>query len=467
LFRTFFELNIFPDEWKLSIVTPIFKKGAPSDPKNYRPIALTCTACKIFESLISSEILDYLNSYNLITPHQHGFLKKHSTATNLLESINDWSLSLSRRHSVDIAYIDFCRAFDAISHSKLLLKLSAYGFSGNLYLWIKAFLSDRKQLVRINSSCSSICSVLSGVIQGSVLGPLLFNVFINDVTDTLDNDTTAKLFADDLKLYTNITTSSTHNLQHQLNNIYLWSNAWQLPISFSKCTILHLGKSKNQFQYHFQNIPINESVHPTDLGIIIDPNLRFTDHVQAIVSRARIRSAQIIRCFLSRNILLMTRAFNVRPTLEYASTIWSPSRITQIIFIEGVQRSFTKRLPGLANLSYTERIKILKLQSLEHRRLLLDLVQTFKIIHNLSSLKFADFFPYPTYNSTRGHSHRLAVPIFKSDVRKHSFACRVVPVWNSLPNEIITAKSLFNFKAQIRQIDLGKFLILPTFIDSK
>ena len=187
-------------------------KLVPSDPKNYRPIALTCTACKIFESLISSEILDYLNSYNLITPHQHGFLKKHSTATNLLESINDWSLSLSRRHSVDIAYIDFCRAFDAISHSKLLLKLSAYGFSGNLYLWIKAFLSDRKQLVRINSSCSSIRSVLSGVIQGSVLGPLLFNVFINDVTDTLDNDTTAKLFADDLKLYTNITTSSTHNL---------------------------------------------------------------------------------------------------------------------------------------------------------------------------------------------------------------------------------------------------------------
>ena len=101
-----------------------------------------------------------------------------------------------------------------------------------------------KQLFRINSSCSSICSVLSGVIQGSVLGPLLFNVFINYVTDTLDNDTTAKLFADDLKLYTNITTSSTHNLQHQLNDIYLWSNAWQLPISFSKCTILHLGKSK-------------------------------------------------------------------------------------------------------------------------------------------------------------------------------------------------------------------------------
>ena len=117
------------------------------------------------------------------------------------------------------------------------------------------------------------------------------------------------------------------------------------------------------------------------------------------------------------------------------------------------------------NLSYSKLIKIiLKLQSLEHRRLLLDLVQTFKIIHNLSSLKIADFFSYPTYNSTRGHSHRLAVPIFKSDVRKHSFSCRVVLVWNFLLNKVnvITAKLLFNFKAQISQVDLGKFLILPT-----
>ena len=150
--------------------------------------------------------------------------------------------------------------------------------------------------------------------------------------------------------------------------------------------------------------------------------------------------------------------------------------MVQIIFIEGVQRSFTKRLPGLANLSYTawahQNSKTAKPRA--PSTLILDLVQRFKImiIHNLSSLKFADFFSYPTYNSTRGHSHRLAalaVPIFKSDVRKHSFACRrrVVPVWNFLPNEVITAKSLFNFKAQIRQIDLGKFLILPTFIDSK
>ena len=326
MYRNFFELHHVPHEWGLSYITPIFKKGSPSDPKNYRPIALTCTACKIFESLISSEILDHLAAHHLITPHQHGFLRKHSTASNLLEYINDWSLSLSRRHSVDVAYIDFCRAFDSISHPKLLLKLSAYGLSGNLFHWIKAFLTNRRQLVRINSSHSNICSVTSGVVQSSVLGPLLFTIFINDIVDSLDDTTTAKLFADDLKLYTNISTSNSIDLQHQLEIILNWSKIWQLPISFSKCTILHLGLGKQQHQYEFQNSPIRQSNTVRDLGILIDPKLNFTSHIHSLVSRSKIRSSQIIRCFLSRNIPLMTRAFTifVRPTLEYASTTWSP-----------------------------------------------------------------------------------------------------------------------------------------------
>ena len=111
MFRNFFEHHILPREWGLSIITPVFKKGSPSDPQNYRPIALTCTACKVFESLISSVLLEYLSSHNLITPHQYGFLKRHSTVTNLLESISDWSLSLARHHSIDIAYIDFFPRF--------------------------------------------------------------------------------------------------------------------------------------------------------------------------------------------------------------------------------------------------------------------------------------------------------------------------------------------------------------------
>ena len=89
LFRSLIDLRSVPSEWKHAIITPKFKKGAPTDPSNYRPIALTCTCCKVLESIISKELMLYLLDHKLITPHQHGFLKRHSTSTNLLESIHD------------------------------------------------------------------------------------------------------------------------------------------------------------------------------------------------------------------------------------------------------------------------------------------------------------------------------------------------------------------------------------------
>ena len=121
MYRSFIDLHNLPQEWKMSIITPIFKKGSPSDPSNYRPVSLTPTCCKILESLISADLIEFLNDHNLISKHQHGFLKKHSTVTNLLESVNDWTLFLSSSKSVTIAYIDFQRAFDSVSHPKLYI----------------------------------------------------------------------------------------------------------------------------------------------------------------------------------------------------------------------------------------------------------------------------------------------------------------------------------------------------------
>ena len=116
-------INKIPTSWKKAIITPIFKKGVSSDPRNSRPISLTSVFGKLMERVMVNEILLYLSNNNLISKNQHGFLKKLSTCTNLLVSINDWTILLECGSKVAVAYIDFSRVFNSVCHSKLLHKL--------------------------------------------------------------------------------------------------------------------------------------------------------------------------------------------------------------------------------------------------------------------------------------------------------------------------------------------------------
>ena len=147
--------------------------------------------------------------------------------------------------------------------------------------------------------------------------------------------------------------------------------------------------------------------------------------------------------------------------MEYASQTWNPYLNYLIEQIESVQRSFSKRLPGFANLTYAERLINLNLQSLEHRRLLSDLVMCYNIVHGCCALRFDEFFTFSTNPVTRGHSLKLSVPLCKSNIRKNFIAVRVVPIWNSLPQQIVSANSPAAFKNQISKYDFRLFLNFP------
>jgi len=464
LFRSFLDLRNLPDEWRQAIITPKFKKGIPSDVSNYRPIALTCTACKILESLISTTLLDYLDQHNLISKQQHGFLKKHSTTTNILSSLNDWTLSMHNHRSVVIAYIDFQRAFDAISHTKLIFKLSHYGIDGNLLFWIQAFLTNRSQCVKVNATMSSYLPISSGVPQGSVIGPLLFTLFINDIIDLFDSPTKAILFADDIKIYSEIKLPpDAIQFQNYLDAVHSWSSTWQIGISYSKCNLIVIGNLANCPKYTLSSHDILNTDTVKDLGVYVDHKLNFKTHIEDCIVRAKQRSALIFRGFLSRNIHHLTLAFisYIRPLLEYASPVWSPSFIYLNDAIESVQRSYTKRLPGFDKLTYTERLQKLKLQSLEHRRLICDLVLCYNIIHGYSALQISDFFKLSNSSRTRGHNFRLEIPLTKCTPRHNFVASRVIKPWNSLPHHVVNAPSTHSFKSQLASCDLSIFLKFP------
>ena len=188
-------------------------------------------------------------------------------------------------------------------------------------------------------------------------------ILLSNVPDHFDQAASTKLFADDIKLYISFTNISPSILQSQLDSIQSWSSLWQLCIFHSKCCILTIGPHQQPTNFVIDNIHIAHVDHVCDLGVTIDSQLEFRKHISIIVSKANQRKSLIPRSFLSRNPANLIRAFKVyiRPLPEYASTIWLPSYITDILLLESVQRDFTKRVSGCSHLSYTERLYFLKL----------------------------------------------------------------------------------------------------------
>ena len=225
-------------------VTPLFKKGDRSKPNNYRPISLTSITSKIFEHILSSNIMKHLEANNILNGHQHGFRHGYSCETQLISLVQDLCLNYDKDIQTDLISMDFAKAFDTVPHCRLLYKLQWYGVQGRVHKWIENFLADRSQIVVLGGVQSSSISVTSGVPQGTVLGPLLFLIYINDLPDCIKHST-IRLFADDCIIYRPILSDKdTCLLQEDINAIANWASIWLMRFNVSKCCCMQFTQAK-------------------------------------------------------------------------------------------------------------------------------------------------------------------------------------------------------------------------------
>lgn len=448
IYKESLRLGVVPSDWRKANVTAIFKQGAKDVAANYRPISLTSQVCKVMESIIRDKISEHLDRFKLINASQHGFTRGKSCLSNLLEFLHYVSTHVDSGEPVDVIYLDFQKAFDKVPHRRLLMKIEAYGITGNISRWICNWLGDREQRVVLNQSFSAWCKVISGVPQGSVLGPLLFVLFINDIDRSVLNKLSK--FADDTKVYSTVSTIDHINrLQLDLRNLFDWSVEWNMLFNVSKCKVLHFGKNNVNAEYSMGGVILEAVKIEKDLGVMIQDDLKVAQQCVKAVKTANRVLGMINRTFKFKNkkIILQLYKALVRPHLEYCIQAWRPHYQKDISMLERVQTRVVNLIDS-SNKCYEDKLKTVGVTTLETRRLRGDLIEVFKMFKGFDAVNVHDFFTL-SVGSLRGHSCKIFKPRFKTDVGKFSFANRVVFEWNLLTEEIISCNTVEQFKCKL------------------
>ncbi|KAH3694002.1 hypothetical protein DPMN_081441 [Dreissena polymorpha] len=240
IFKNSIDTSTLPDEWKTAHISAIYKKGDKKDAGNYRPVSLTCILCKLLKKIVREKMVKHMKNHNMFSENQFGFISGRSTVLQLLAVLDKWTEILDRGGSIDVAYCDYMKAFNKVSHRRLVHKLKIYRFGNKFINWIENFLSYRRQKFIVNGSESKWQPVTSGIPQGSVLGPMLF-----DITENIENESQLYLYADDTKIFREIALEKDKEmLQQDIFSMSKRSDKWLLRFHPDKCKTMTIRNKK-------------------------------------------------------------------------------------------------------------------------------------------------------------------------------------------------------------------------------
>ena len=475
IFTNCLSQGVFPGIWKCANVVPVHKKNEKNLKSNYRPISLLPIFGKMLEKLMYDSLYSHLDSCDLLNPNQSGFCPGDSTVNQLISIIHTIFKAFDCNPPLDVrsVYLDISKAFDRVWHDGLIYKLKRCGVSGQLLSVLQSFLKDRKQRTVLNGQCSNWGDILAGVPQGAILGPLLFLVYINDLTADLKCN--VKLFANDTSLFTVVQQPYTaaEDLNHDVELISKWAHDWRMsfnPDPQKQAVELLLSKKRHEIDHpdiFFNNIPVKKVEEHKHLGIILDLKLSFSSHIKSAISKTRkgIGLLKYLSKDLPRHTLNELYKLYVRPHLDYGDVIYHvPSKVcefSQTVILpnlmeklESVQYSAALAVTGTWRGTSREKLYAeLGWESLSSRRWSRRLALFYKILNNLTPLYTKE--PIPTLhqsNYSLRHQDDVGRMRARTEKFKSSFYPDCIAEWNKLDPEIRLAPSVAIFKTKLLSI---------------
>ena len=453
--------GLYATLWKHAIVVPVFKSGDFDEPSNFRPISILPILSKILERIVADQLMEHLETNQLISNTQHGFRSKLSTETALLAITEKIYENIDKNKISLLSLLDLSKAFDSVNHELLLEKMQTIAIDR---FWFDDYLSDRTQSVKIDNHVSSKESIEFGVPQGSILGPVLFLVFVNDVNQ-FAMDCQIEQFADDTQLLHTGTANEINQLiqvaENTLTQVKNYFNRNGLLVNSNKTQCIFIGSRQNIARIpgdvfiRFGESEIKPSMNVKNLGVYLDQYMTFERHIDEIhrktmgslifLNRIKNQVTSDIRVTLVQALAL--------GYLNYCPNIWGTAGKTQLHRVQKLQNFAAKVAIGYGKKHdrATPFINKLNWMKIDQKCLFDTYILTYKVLNNIlpewlmTFTLVRDINPVPTRQSDN-----LAVPRTQTHTGERGVKVRAPKLWNALPADVRNSSTLNIFKKKIK-----------------
>lgn len=462
--------GIFPDTWKKSFVVPIPKKSAPTELSHYRPISVLPFLSKVIEVTVHRQLSTFLQKNTLLNPYQSGFRSSYSTSTALIKVTDDLRESVDNGKLSLVALLDFSCAFNCVDFDILLSILRTLNISNTTYQWFRSYLHGRQQCIRQDDLCSDWCTLTAGVPQGGSLSPLLFSIFINCITSSL-NFSSYHLYADDIQLYLNFklgdVSDAFSNMNSDLENVSLFAHKLGLNLNAAKTQVMVTGTRQAINKLDMSVLPplilngtkLTLSPFVKDLGVFINSDLTWNKQVGEVSRKifAAMHSLKRYQNFLPISTKLTLVNSLLIPIIDYADVCYPDISEELLNKLDRLLNLCIRYVYGLRKFDHISDYRNqLNWLSIRHRRTLHLLTLLYKILNNPNSPPYLrDRFQFLCDSHTRqlrsAVNNQLTIPLHNSAKYADSFTVTAARQWNMLPVTIRNVHTVTAFKKSLFQ----------------